>query len=77
MQKADMNMPAGSNSDGMDDKSAPTILAQPRKRGRKAAAPAEEANSGPPVGNDNSGMNDGRAPTIPAQPCKRGRRLPL
>ena len=67
-----MNMPAGNNGDGVDDKSAPKIPAQPRKRGRKAAAPAEEANSGLPVGNDNSGMSDGHAPMIPAQPRKRG-----
>ena len=72
MHKADMNMPAGNNSDGVDDKLAPKIPAQPCKHGHKAAAPAEEANSGLPVGNDNSGMSNGHAPMIPAQPCKRG-----
>ena len=74
MQKADMDMPAGNNGNGMDDKSAPTILAQPCKHGCKAAAPAEEAKSGPPVSNNNNDMNNGHTPMIPAQPCKRGRK---
>ena len=47
--EAAMNIPAVNDSNRMDNDSIPKIAAQPQKRGRKAAAMADEGDSAPPA----------------------------